>query len=159
VDVAIRLGAMKSSSAVARKITALRRVLGAAPVYLAKMGVPRVPADLASHRLIAGPVGMSSGLSFRKGVESATVKLESTLSVSLNEGGIAASVAGLGIVVTGMSTSLPEFVTGTLVQLLPDWEMERIDVHAVYANGSAAKPAARVFTEFLIAELQPTPTI
>jgi DNA-binding transcriptional LysR family regulator len=58
-----------------------------------------------------------------------------------------------------MSTGMPEFVAGTLVRLLPDWEMERIDVHAVYANGSAAKPAARLFTDFLIAEFQATAMI
>jgi hypothetical protein len=30
-------------------------------------------------------------------------------------------------------------------------------VHAVYANGRSAKPAARVFTEFLLAEFQSIP--
>jgi DNA-binding transcriptional LysR family regulator len=156
VDVAIRLGSLKSSSAVARKITTLHRILAASPAYLSKMGTPKVPADLASHRLISGPVATSAGLPFATGDR---VKVDSTLFVSLNEGAIAAAVAGLGIVLTGMSTSLPEFARGTLVRLLPDWEMERIEVHAVYANGRAAKPAARVFTEFLLAEFQSGPPV
>jgi DNA-binding transcriptional LysR family regulator len=53
----------------------------------------------------------------------------------------------------------PEFASDTPVQLLPDWEMERIEVHAVYANGRAAKPAARVFAEFLLAEFQSIPPV
>jgi hypothetical protein len=38
--------------------------------------------------------------------------------------------------------------------VLPDWEMGRADVRAVLTAGRAAKPAARAFVEFLVAELR-----
>jgi DNA-binding transcriptional LysR family regulator len=154
VDVAIRLGPLPDSSAVARKITSLQRIIAASPAYLEANGVPDSPSELAFHQVISGPTGTSGGWSFTKGGQTASVKLKSQLSVSVNEGAVAAAVAGLGIVCTGMSYALPEVAQGTLVRLLPDWEMEPIVVHAVYAGGSSAKPAARIFTEFLGSEFK-----
>ena len=40
-----------------------------------------------------------------------------------------------------------------LVRLLPDWQLGAIDIHAVFASGRAAKPAARLFADFLKVEL------
>jgi hypothetical protein len=37
--------------------------------------------------------------------------------------------------------------------LLPEWHRGAIDLHAVFASGRAAKPAAKAFAEFLIDEL------
>lgn len=153
VDVAIRLGPLADSSAVARKITKIRRMVAASPGYLERAGVPHVPADLASHRLIAGPLG-SPALTFRNGGRQETIKMDGGLSISLNEAAISAAVAGLGIFPTGAIKTLPEIVSGSLVQILPDWELDPIDVHAVYIGGRNAKPAARVFTDFLISEFQ-----
>lgn len=153
VDLAIRLGPLPDSSAVAKKITTLNRIVAASPRYLASAGAPKHPGDLSSHRLISGPTGVSGAWTFKKGGRVTSIKVASMLSVSLNEGAIAAAVAGSGIVSTGMSDAAPELLSGTLVRLLPDWEMERIQVHAIRPRGRNAKPAARVFTEFLVAEL------
>jgi DNA-binding transcriptional LysR family regulator len=48
-DLAIRIGNLKDSSLVARRIAPNRRVLVASPSYLARRGVPQHPADLATH--------------------------------------------------------------------------------------------------------------
>ena len=52
VDVALRIGRLEDSALVARRVGQTRRVWVAAPGYLAQAGVPTVPADLDSHRLI-----------------------------------------------------------------------------------------------------------
>src|SRR6201991_4846109 len=67
VDIAIRIGTLTDSSAVARKIGTVHRVLVAAPGYLSRSRPPLTPADLANHALIVGPAGRGSeGWSFRK---------------------------------------------------------------------------------------------
>src|SRR3984957_13626035 len=53
VDIAFRLGALKDSSLVARKILTYRHQLVASPNYLKDCKAPERPGDLLSHRLIA----------------------------------------------------------------------------------------------------------
>jgi DNA-binding transcriptional LysR family regulator len=49
VDVAIRLGALKPSGLVARRLATLRRILVASPGYVAAHGSPETPEELAQH--------------------------------------------------------------------------------------------------------------
>jgi DNA-binding transcriptional LysR family regulator len=125
VDVALRFGPPGNSTAMARKITTARRVLVASPKYLKRAGTPASPADLASHAVILGPT------------------------TNANEGAVAAATAGLGICSTGEWGSAAERKSGALVEVLPDWKMESVEIHAVFPAGRAAKPSARAFAEYL----------
>jgi DNA-binding transcriptional LysR family regulator len=49
IDVALRMGDLGDSSMTARRIATGRRLVVAAPAYLAEHGAPQVPADLAQH--------------------------------------------------------------------------------------------------------------
>ena len=64
-------------------------------------------------------------------------------------------MAGLGIVATTREGCRAELEAGTLVALLPEWDRGTIDIHAVFASGRAAKPAAKAFAEFLVEALNP----
>ncbi|MFX4990446.1 LysR substrate-binding domain-containing protein, partial [Acinetobacter baumannii] len=48
-DLAIRLGAIRDESLVARRLGEHRRVVCAAPSYLDAQGVPQMPEDLSRH--------------------------------------------------------------------------------------------------------------
>jgi DNA-binding transcriptional LysR family regulator len=52
VDLAFRLGAMKNSSLVARKLLTYRYQFVASPEYLNRYDPPLLPQDLLSHRLL-----------------------------------------------------------------------------------------------------------
>ena len=39
------------------------------------------------------------------------------------------------------------------MQVLPDWQMEKAEVHAVFPAGRATKPAARAFADYLGREM------
>ncbi|MEW6436861.1 MAG: LysR substrate-binding domain-containing protein [Pseudomonadota bacterium] len=154
VDVAFRFGSLPDTSATARRIGTVRRMLVAAPAYLEKAGVPKTPADLADHAIILGPTGREADAwTLRQDNHVVTARIEGRLTISANEGAIAAAVAGLGIVSTGRLGCLYELTCGALVQVLPDWEMETAEIHALFPAGRAAKPAARAFADYLAREL------
>lgn len=154
VDVALRFGPLPDTSATARKIGVVPRLLAAAPAYLDKAGWPKAPADLSDHAIIIGPAGADAeGWTFRRDNQNMTAPVDSRLTISANEGAIAAAVAGLGIVSTGYWGCLAELERGALVQVLPDWHMASAEVHAVFPAGRAAKPAARAFADYLVQQL------
>jgi DNA-binding transcriptional LysR family regulator len=53
IDLAFRLGALRDSSLVARKVLAYRRQLVASPRYLQRCRPPEAPKDLLDHPLLA----------------------------------------------------------------------------------------------------------
>lgn len=155
VDVALRLGQLADSSATARLIGRTHRLIAASPAYLKANGTPATPADLATHTAIVGPAGTSAdGWRFQKDGRSVSIRVDSRLAVSINEGAVAAAVAGLGVVTTALWGCRSELAGGSLVQLLPDWKMNEVEVHGMFTPGRAPKPSARAFVEYLIAELR-----
>jgi DNA-binding transcriptional LysR family regulator len=155
VDVAIRFGALSDSSATSRLIADNPRLLAASPAYLAKAGMPASPAELTDHAIIVGPTGSSAmGWTFERDGKSLTVHVEPYLKASLNDGAVAAAVAGLGIVSGGFWGCRRELADGSLVRILEDWQLPRGEVHAVYPAGRTAKIAARLFIDYLAKELR-----
>ena len=148
VDVAFRLGSLGDSTATARRLGSIKRGLVASPAYLRRAGRPRVPAELNSHAIIAGPTGTDDWTFEREG-RRISVRLESRLMVSANEGAVAAAVAGLGIANTGSIASQREIANGALVRVMPEWQMDSVDVHAVFPAGRAAKVAARALADHM----------
>ena len=151
IDVAIRFGLLIDSTLVARKIGETPRLIVASPAYLEKSGIPKVPADLASHKVILGPSGMGpAGWNFKKKDKALSVRVEGQLTVTVNEAATASALAGLGIITTSFWGCKSELESGKLVQLLNDWEIGTVEVNAVLAGGRNAKPSARAFTDYLV---------
>jgi DNA-binding transcriptional LysR family regulator len=153
IDVAFRFGPLPDSTAIARKILDAPRVLAAAPAYLAERGTPKMPSDLAHHAVIVGPAHLSPTLSFRKNGRLASVRVDSQLTVTINEGAVASAVTGLGIVASSMISVRHALEDGTLVHVLPDWDFGSMEVNALFVSGKTIKPAARAFADFLQGEL------
>jgi DNA-binding transcriptional LysR family regulator len=149
VDVALRFGTLRDSTAIARRIGAPSRVLIASPGYLRHAGTPETVADLASHSLIAGPGSRPITWSFtRRGTE-VSLRVDGRVSVSSHEATVAVALAGLGIAMTGHWGCRSELASGALVQVLTEWDLGVVEAHAVFPAGRAAKPAARAFAEYL----------
>lgn len=154
VDVAVRIGTLSDSTAVARKVGTVHRVLVAAPGYLARAGTPLTPSDLVGHTLIIGPAGQGSeGWSFRKGGKTISVRVQGRLVVNLAEAATVAAIAGLGIVSTGQGSVQAELEAGSLVTLLPEWEIGTSDINVILPAGRAAKPSARAFADFIATQV------
>ncbi|CAN5209257.1 LysR family transcriptional regulator [soil metagenome] len=158
VDVAIRLGKLTDSSATAQRLTSIPRVLLAARTYLDRVGYPVRPEDLAGHRIIGGPSG-GTGWTFERDGETVVMDLQPYLTVNDNEGAVVAAVAGLGICSTPMRSYRQELTDGSLIEVLPDWERPRVDVHAYFPLGRATRMAARSLVAHLKAEFDNPPTL
>ena len=159
VDVAIRVGRLPDASATARLIARTPRTIIAAPGYLESAGIPKVPADLAKHRIVGGPATAApSAWTFERTGESLSIDLEPHVSFSDNEGAIAGVASGLGITSTTRWACRREIEDGSLVCLLPDWTTPVISAYAYFPMGRGTRAAARAFIEFLIAEFQAGPT-
>ncbi|UPJ48550.1 LysR family transcriptional regulator [Bradyrhizobium sp. 200] len=154
IDVAFRFGALPDSSAMARKIIHLPRILMASPDYLRERGTPTVPSDLARHSVIIGPAHPSPTFSFRKDGRVTSVRVDSQLAITINEGVTASAVAGLGIVASSENSARAELEAGQLVRVLSDWDFGSMELNALFVNGKSVKPAARALADFLLKELR-----
>jgi DNA-binding transcriptional LysR family regulator len=160
VDVAVRIGVLGDSTAIARKIGTVRRVVVAAPSYLAKAGTPSAPRDLADHATIVSPAGrVMEGWAFRRDGLTRSVRVEGRFILNGTDAAVAAAVAGLGILSTGDLSVTNELETGRLVRVLPDWEMGSADINVVLPAGRAAKPSARAFSDYMAAEFRDLRTV
>lgn len=147
VDLAFRLGTLSDSALVARKLSQAPRILVASPDYLAKAGTPDHPAALGEHAIILGPGGSAAAAwIFEKEGRRVSIKLDGRLKLSANEGVVASAMAGLGIASTSLWGCRTELAGGSLVQILTDWHMPAIAVHAIYPSGRGT-PAARAFVD------------
>jgi molybdate transport repressor ModE-like protein len=152
VDVSIRLGKLTDSSATAQLLTSIPRVILAAKSYVEQSGIPTSPGDLAHHRVIGGPTG-TAGWTFERDGKVMVIDLRPHITVNDNEGAVVAAVAGLGICSTPMRSIRTELLDGTLVELLADWTMPPVDVHAFFPLGRSTRIAARSLVTYLKAEL------
>lgn len=148
VDVALRFGTLTDSTATFRKLKTWPRLLAASPIYLEHMPPLVTPADLAAHTVIIGPQGVSDW-SFRKNGTATSVRIDGRLKIPAIEGALTAAVAGMGIVMAVTAAIRRELENGSLVQVLPDWDLGSVDLQAVFTQGRAAKPSARAFIAYL----------
>ena len=155
VDVAIKLGQLPDSTATAKLIATIPRVVVASPDYLARHGAPEVPEDLVGHRIVGGSAAaVPAAWRFERDGQEAAIKLEPHFSTDENEGAIAAAVAGLGITSTSGWACRRELESGALIRLLPAWRLAGIAVHAYFPMGRATRAAARAVIDHLTAAFQ-----
>jgi DNA-binding transcriptional LysR family regulator len=143
------------SSATAKLIATIPRVIVAAPKYLERAGAPTTPADLTQHRIIGGSAAaVPTAWAFERDGDKVAVDLEPHFSTNENEGVVAAAVAGLGVTSTSEWACQRELASGSLVRLLTDWKTAGIPVRAYFPMGPATRAAARALVDHLTAQLQ-----
>jgi DNA-binding transcriptional LysR family regulator len=157
-DMALRLGLLADSGFGARLLASAPRLAIAAPGYLAQRGTPETLADLSQHDCIVGP-GFSgrSGWSFTEAGAVTSVAVEGRVQVASAEGVMACVAAGLGVAVVSRWMCRAELERGEVRQILPDYALDAVDVHALYPAGPWPSPKVRAFSDYLAAELGNAP--
>ena len=148
VDIALRLGALTDSSAVARKVASGGRSVVATPAYLARTGVPKAPTDLAHHHAVIYSQ-LRDVWTFRQKETEVSVAVRGRLRVSAAEGIRAAVLADMGLAVTSDWMFAPELASGAVRRLLTDWTLPPIDLWAVFPTGRLVTAKARAFAAFV----------
>lgn len=148
IDVALRMGQLSDSSALARRLAQGQRSVIATPAYLKRAGTPSVPADLAAHEAIVYSQLENSWM-FRKGGTEASVAIRGRVRVSAAEGIRAAVLADMGLTVNSDWMFAPELQSGAVVRVLEDWRLPPVDLWAVFPTGRLASAKARAFADFV----------
>lgn len=148
LDVAIRIGPLPDSSAIATRLGTLRRVMVASPDYLKRRGVPANLDHLATHDIV-----MFGGLGrweFREG----TVRVTPRLSVTTAEAAIDAVATGSGITRVLSYQAVDALRQGRVAQVLASPEGEETPVHLLYPAGAHPPPKLRAFIDFAVPRLR-----
>jgi DNA-binding transcriptional LysR family regulator len=153
-DLAVRIGALKDSALIARRIAPVRKVPVASPDYLARKGVPHHPRDLAGHDIL---LYANETWRFRIGKEWEHVRGQPRLRADNGEMLRAAAIGGLGICILPSFIAAPGFEQGSLVPLLADYPLEEGALHAVMPS-RATTARVRALVEFLVERFGPEPS-
>ena len=154
-DVCVRFGAPPDSRVIARNLGANRRLLCAAPAYLARHGVPKVPHDLTRHNCIGIRQGEEAygvwRLTQGKGRHASTEAVKTRGSLTTNDGEIAVhwALEGHGIVMRAEWDIARHLRSGRLVQVLPQYATPDADIYAVYPQRLQLAARVRAFVDFL----------
>ncbi|MCY1168088.1 HTH-type transcriptional regulator DmlR [compost metagenome] len=155
-DVCVRFGEPPDARVVARRIAPNRRLLCAAPSYLAKHGTPRVPNDLTHHDCIGIRQGDEAYGTWRlsSGKRTETVKVRGKLSTNDGEIAVNWALAGHGIVMRAEWDIARYLRSGRLRQVLDNYRTPPADIHAVYPQRHQASARVRAFVDFLAAHFE-----
>jgi DNA-binding transcriptional LysR family regulator len=158
-DLVIRIGTMKNSSLVARRLAPCPTVVCASPDYLAKHGRPKTIATLRDHNCLgytlSRDVGVDRWYFGRDGKVSAPVK--ANLKANNGDVLVAAAVAGQGIVYQPAFIVARELGSGELVPIDLDHPTRELDgIYAAYPSDRRPPAKVRASIDFLAEKLGST---
>ncbi|QAZ40998.1 LysR family transcriptional regulator [Methylibium sp. Pch-M] len=158
VDLAIRLGELRDTSLVGRKLGESRRLVCASPQYLKARGRPTRPSDLLDHdclRLSTSDLFNQWHFSSATGPELVNVQghfVTDNVDV-LHE----YARLGGGIVRLSAFMVAKDIAAGRLEPLLTDYHIERQLIYAVYPHRRHLPAKVRVLLEYLTEKFSPKP--
>jgi DNA-binding transcriptional LysR family regulator len=154
-DLAVRIGLLKDSALIARRIAPVRKVPAASPAYLESKGRPEHPRDLARHDIL---LYANEQWRFRIGEKWEHVRGQARLRADNGEMLRAAAEAGLGICILPSFIAASAFQAGTLEPLLRDFPLEEAGLYAVMPPGRATTARVRALVDFLAGRFGPEPS-
>ena len=159
-DLALRNAALEDTSMKGRKLADDTRVLCASPRYLEDHGTPQSPDDLAGHQLVAFRDQAPRRLRRSDGGQGVFDPRQAACRLVVDDGlsQKLATAAGAGISTNSLWSIHRELADGTLVRVLPDYEVDdRSVLWLVYPKTNVLSPKVRVFIDFLLEKIGRTP--
>ncbi|MEM9709790.1 MAG: LysR substrate-binding domain-containing protein [Pseudomonadota bacterium] len=152
-DLALRNAPLADSSLRGRKLADDKRILCAAPDYLAEYGSPSTPEDLRQHKLIAFGDTRTFHLTRRGGPDHVLSAEEATCRLIIDDGRSQklATIAGAGISANSLWSIHADLRSGALVRVLPDWSMkEQTALWLLYPQSNVLSVKVRLLMDFLL---------
>jgi DNA-binding transcriptional LysR family regulator len=155
LDLVVRPGPLEDSGLLVKPLMRIRLGAYASPAYLESHDAPDSPAALRHHSCITmtcgtfGEPGDSATWRLRRGSELKEIRVESRVSVPDPIINHQLAVAGIGVALLSRSVTRVDVEQGRLVRLLPEWEPEPVELHALYSSRLNSSPKIRAFLQFL----------
>lgn len=150
-DLALRLGQLKDSTLVARRLAPCNFAVCASPGYIKIHGEPATPEDIMQHECVLyGNMPVSEVWQFIVDGNSFVPEVHGRITMNVGKAIVGAVVAGMGL---GM---LPTFVVssalrnGSLVQVLKGYKVMEHGLYALYPSNRYLPARVRMFVDFLI---------
>ena len=151
IDLAVRFGELKDSSLHAVRLGANRRIVCAAPSYLALRGTPARPRDLLDHNclLMRFGSGLDREWAFLEGGRRSTQVVSGNRIA--NDGGLVRSwcVQGWGVAFKSYWDVKDDLACGRLVELLATYAAPSTAVQVLYQGGRSIPKRVRALLDDL----------
>jgi DNA-binding transcriptional LysR family regulator len=151
-DVAISVDMPRgaSTSLVVRKLNTSRRVLCAAPDYLARRGAPQTPEDLAAHACLSySYVALPEEWRLTGTDGERVVKVSGPIVTSHRHVLRTAAARGLGIAYGPVDFFRDDLEARRLVPVLPDYALPEATIYAVFPASRRLSAKVEVFNDFM----------
>ncbi len=154
-DVAIRIGELRDSSLIGRRLSSFEVVVAASPGYIARAGLPRKPEDLLRHECLdftnwSVQSGWNELLRQPGWKRAAVPRFQSDNVQALR----AAALEDIGIIMMPKELLRADLDAGRLVELLRNHLPPARPIHAVYPRSRQSVPKLASFVGFLVEQLQ-----
>jgi DNA-binding transcriptional LysR family regulator len=149
-DAAVRIGTLRDSSLVARRIAPVRAVVVASPDYVSRRSAPKTPEDLLDHECLIYTGRLSADWEYRVGKRLVAVRPSGRLRTDNGEAMVAWAIAGLGIAEAPSFLVSDALEAGALVPLLQDYPGPETAIHVVRPPGSHVPGKVRVLIDTLV---------
>jgi DNA-binding transcriptional LysR family regulator len=162
IDLSLRIKPQLEDGIVARRIVSLPFIFCAAPVYLARAGVPQSPQELQHHACLAFRYPLD-GRFLRWGLIRDGQRYDAPINATAISDDIDAlaqmAVNGAGVTRLAEFVAAPYLESGQLVPLFDDLQREKqayvepMDIYACVQERAAMTPKVRAFMDYLTEHL------
>ncbi|MTV52622.1 LysR family transcriptional regulator [Pseudoduganella buxea] len=152
VDCVMRVGALRDSSMVGRRVATLPQVTCASAAYLDRHGTPATLEDLHGHQAVnwyAAASGRMLPFEFLVDGTVRSVPLPGKVSVSEGEAYLACCLGSAGLVQMPRYRVAALLAAGTLREVLPAWPPAALPVTVLYPHQRQLSPRVRVLADWL----------
>jgi DNA-binding transcriptional LysR family regulator len=153
-DLAFRMGTLRDTELISRKLASLRWILVASPAYIKRRGRPKTIEDLSSHSCLRYlTAGRPWPFAFANGASVVPVgPFDTDDSGSIRQ----AALGSAGIAYQLRMTVTDLLADGRLVEVLPDVAMPTLPAYVLHAFGRQLPVRARLFVDFIVEKLSGT---
>lgn len=155
IDVAIRTGALKDSSLVARNVGVARWALFASPGYLKKPAPLKAPQDLKRHSCLQFTALGKDAWTLAHQRSEVTVPMVGQIMVNDIRVVRAMALAGEGVALLPVCLCREASAAGQLIPVLPAWHGKADAIHIVYPRQRFVPPKLRAFVDLAATVLRP----
>lgn len=161
IDIAIRAGALRDSSLIAKKLTDTEICIVASPSYVQRRGAPKTLEDLKSHDCVLFRPTKGKARWTLEDAEGTSTTVEVRGRLGGDDYGFVASAiaAGAGVGMVPRFLAADGIRQGRMIEVLPGWSSGRGAFYIVHSSGRHVPRKITVFRDFLVDAFRSVPSM